>query len=314
MIAEIVIDFLTFTVKGDMEVYQVIESILEMDFATFEHSKGFNFYQKSMVYSDIRILYDGIYGESMGVCVNMSGRGCRAFEEYHNESIIFLLARICKNPDINITRIDIACDDKVGILDLDKMWKYANNGSYRTRLIARNTHESFMGKNEGAKTLYFGSPSSLYRIRIYDKGKQSETYNHWIRFEIVLKAEYASQTAEILVNSECLGEAVAGIINDKFAFVELDDNNISRCSLAGWWSEFLGEIQEVKLTSKQQYNHDIDEHKKWLRNSCGRVIAKVIEAIGEDEFNKEIREYGKLRLTVADVAMIENYRQRINTE
>ena len=328
MRAEILIDFLVFTIKGDVNAYYVVDAILGMDSTEFEHTaKGLNFYSKSLVYSDIRILYDGIYGESMGICVNMSGRGCAAYAENTGESILSLLARISNNPDINITRIDIACDDKaddgdIGSLDLARIWQYANDGRYRTRLLSRNNQESFKAGQDGAKAVYFGSPSSLYRIRIYDKAKQLGEDGHWVRFEITLKADYAMQAVKILVDSIShddndntnLGQAVSGIIDDKFAFIELDDSNISRCSSATWWAEFLGEIQAVKLTSRQKFKHGIDEHREWLRDSCGRVIAKVFCAIGDERFCSEIIEYGKAKLITADVAMIEDYWRKVNAE
>jgi DNA relaxase NicK len=315
MKAAILIDFLTFTVRS-MKADDVIHGILGMDSSKFEHlARGLNYYSKSMVHNDIRVLYDGIYGDKMGVCVNMSGRGCAAYTENTGESITSLLVRISKNPDINITRIDIACDDIApdgdsGKLDLAKMWEYANEGRYRTRLLSRNNQESFKAGQDGAKTIYFGSPSSLYRIRIYDKAKQAGEAGHWVRFEITLKSYYAMQAASLLADSNDLGATVAGIISDKFAFIELNDTNISRCSLADWWADFLGEVQEVKLASKQKFTHGIDEHTKWLRDSCSRIIAKVYCAIGNERFNKEIIDCGKTKLTDADWAMIEDYKSR----
>jgi len=325
MQAEILIDFLTFTYHGTKkpDPYYVIMNILDMDIEPFEHTnKGVNFYQKSLQYNNIRVLYDGIHGNKMGICINMSGQGCRTYEEYHGNSIMILLEKIAKSPDINITRIDIACDDKTGLLNLSQMWQYANDSNYRTRLIKRNNYESFDGKNTGAKTIYFGSRSSQYFIRIYDKAAQQSNVSmeanqalaHWIRFEISLKGDYAVQAAGFLVLSESMnksiGEVVSGIINAKFAFIEPDNENISRCSVAKWWTKFLGNIHEVEFLSKQKYNHGIDEHKKWLRESCGRVIAKVFYAIGEERFFKEILEYGNHKLSVADVAMVRDYQQR----
>jgi len=306
MQAEILIDYLTFTIHGDANVRTVIDYVLGMDSTIFEHGRGYNFYQQSMIYKDIRVMYEGM--SNMGVCVNMSGRGCRAFEEYHNNSILTFLGRIINQQNINITRIDIACDDKHGYLNLEKMMQYANNGLYRTRLMSRNNQESFKGKERGSKTLYFGSANSLYRIRIYDKAKQTGDNNsHWVRFEITLRAEYANQAVKILNESDCLGKAVSGIIKDKFTFIELDNANISRCSVAEWWAEFLGEIQTVKLTSRQKVTHSIDESKKWLKESCGRIITKVYDAIGEDAFNREILMYGRARLTPTDKVMIKDY-------
>jgi DNA relaxase NicK len=354
MRAKIIIDYLTLTVHGaKSDPHKVITSILGMDIAQFEHSnKGINFYQQSLHYNNIRVLYDGIHGNKMGICVTMSGKGCRAYEEYHGNSIMSLMDKIARNPDINITRIDIACDDKVGLLDLSKIWQYASDGNYRTRLLKRHTHESFDGKSEGAKTLYFGSRSSQYYIRIYDKAKQSKFEGentdkntdqnagqglrhsqglspatdesakadmdnklpHWVRLEISLKSDYAMQAVGFLVLSKSMnktiGEVVSGIINAKFAFIEPDNENISRCSVADWWADFLGDIHEVEFLSKQKYSHEIDQHKKWLRESCGRVIAKVFYAVGEERFFDEILAYGNLKLSVSDIAQIRAYQQR----
>jgi DNA relaxase NicK len=326
MKAKIIIDYLTISVQGDYNprtpegfgnIEDFIRTELGLDPLLFEDVlRGFNFYKKTLRYGNIRVFYDGT--EKMGICVNLSGQGIQELETHTNTSILDFLKRINKNPAIKTTRIDIACDDFDELLCFDEIMQHVSNGNFRTRLLNRNQHESFRGKtSEGARSIYFGSSTSLYRIRIYDKARQMSNGEnvdwHWTRFEIVLKDTYAVQAVKLLAssNNENLGNIVAGIINDKFAFIKQDDSNISRCSYADFWKTFLGEIQEIKLTSKQKAEHSIDKHRKWLRVSCGRVMAKVIEAVGgEDEFNKDIAK-SKYLLTDADLKMIEDYKAKM---
>jgi phage replication initiation protein len=316
MTSSITIDYLTFSARG-MAWDEAIETILEMNKEIFEPTRGINFYNSGKVYNNIRVLYDGEHTGNT-VCVNISGQGCRVYEENGERDILVLLSRIAKNPSVNVTRLDIACDDQGGILDIEKAWEATNNGNYRTRSVSVNCHESRRKKGAGAKTIYFGSPASYCRVRIYDKAKQTydpqlepEMYNdfHWIRFEMVLRDTYAAQAALLLADSEDIGATVAGIINDKFAFVNHDDSNVSRCSLIDWWADFLGEIQGIKLLSKQKANHSIEQHRDWLDYSCARVIAKVVKAIGHDGFG-EILEHGTDKLTDSDLAQINDYKRR----
>ena len=321
---EISIDYLTFTVKSNHKPDVLIESILGMDASLFTLTRGVNFYRSSMMYSNIRICFNGNgYGDyDMGVCFILSAQGLRTFEEYTATSALTLLEIIHGDPNIGVSRVDIACDDKSGVLDMDTMWDFAKNDSYRTRLVSKSFHESKKGENDGAKTIYFGAPKSLTRIRIYDKAKEHydpdrepDLYNsHWIRFEITLKGYYAQQAVDYLVNADSLGETVSGIIADKFNFINRDNDNISRCTMPEWWHRFLGQVGAVKLVSMLKPEHIIDTHADWLRYSVSRILAKVIEAIGEDAFINHVLEYGKSKLTDADKTQIKDYQESKRVE
>jgi DNA relaxase NicK len=320
VIATVLIDYLVFS-KKDMDADRVITSLLDMDKSLFIMGRGFNFYAHSKAFSNIRVMYDG-YGASginMGVCVSMSGQGVRAWEEHTDSSIMKLLAKLVNDPGIHISRLDVAVDDMGGGLDLETIRDCAAQGRYRTRTTAVSCTESRKGKSEGAGAIscYWGSPSSLYRLKFYDKAKEHydpvrepDMYaSHWVRCELTLRNDYAEQAARLLVaGADNPGAVVAGLVADKFAFVNLDNENISQCSIADWWSAWLGEVGSVKLLAKPKASHSIEQHRDWLMYCCGRVAAKVYQAIGEARFKREVLGYGDTKLTAPDRVQIRDYK------
>lgn len=318
MKADISIDFLTFTVRNATSPEYVITDILEMDFNLFEFTKGRNLYEHAMTFNNITVCFDGYHGDIMGICVTMSGQGCRAYEEYHGSDILRLLKVIDDSKEMHGTRIDIACDDKVGILNMDYIWECAHNGMYRTKVKSKNFQESYKGKCTGARSVYFGSKSSMFRVRIYDKAKETYSlehqtelyYSHWIRFESVYKDIYADQVIKALVESDNLGETVAGLINNRFSFINNDDCNISRCSLCDWWADFLESMKNIVLSNKAKVEHSIDYQWEYFKYSYGRFVERIISAKGEDAFIDDILKYGKTKITEADKAQIQDFKEK----
>jgi len=317
MKADILIDWLTFTIKG-MNADDVITDVLKMNLSLFEYqNKGFNFYTSCKLYNNIRVLYDGHVGVvlDMGVAVTMSGEGCRVYEEYHSQDILELIRRLVNMGNVNFTRIDIACDDKAGFLDMNTVWQYTQEDMFRTRMRSKRFYESYSNGNTGAKSVYFGSNTSLLKIRVYDKSAQMYAPDnllfgvHWIRFELVLRSSYAIQTANILANSENIESSVSGVINDKFTFIEKDDTNISRCSQSPWWIDFIENLDYIKLEAKPRVMHTVESHADWLDFACSRVLAKVHKAMGDEKF-KQILKNGVDKLKDTDIAQIEDYQRR----
>ena len=78
------IDWLTFTVKGSS--VDQLKSLIGLSDGYLEGSSkweemgGCNGYPKSEMYNGIRIMYGA--SDEMGICVNMSGQGCRTFESF----------------------------------------------------------------------------------------------------------------------------------------------------------------------------------------------------------------------------------------
>ncbi len=83
MKCEVLVDWLTFSVK-EKDPGKVIQKHLGLDPALFQDvGYGLMGYNRVMRFSDICVCYEGRednHFHDMGVCVSMSGNGCRTFE------------------------------------------------------------------------------------------------------------------------------------------------------------------------------------------------------------------------------------------
>ncbi len=192
----------------------------------------------------------------------------------------------------------------------------ADNGQINSRMRAVDIRKSKNGKHDAGASVYIGAPSSMFRIRIYDKAKQQfkpdeKEYNeHWVRLEMVLRDENANNFIACFCNTEKLGELAVGILNGKIAFIEDDDSNITRCSLAVWWLEFIGSLEEVALLSSEKVQHVLETTKDWFTCAMGPTVVMIIEAMGWQTF-RDIIENGKQRMKPHHQATANDYRKAI---
>ena len=129
MKCQVLIDWLTFSIK-ETDPSKVIQTYLGMDSALFQDT-GYSLmgYNKVMRFSDILVCSEGReddFFKDMGICVSMSGNGCRTFETMSKLTLnledkqgtqsvafpaLFQLLASDADADANVSRIDIACDD-----------------------------------------------------------------------------------------------------------------------------------------------------------------------------------------------------------
>ena len=72
---------------------------------------------------------------------------------------------------------------------------------------------------------------------------------------MVLRGEHANSFAAELTVSETVGKLAAQVLNDKLAFIERDESNISRCMVTDWWAAFVSELKSVKLVARKVIRH-----------------------------------------------------------
>lgn len=181
MKCQVLIDWLTFSVK-ETDPSKVIQTYLGMDPALFQDTGCYN---KVMRFSDILVCSEGREDKNfhdVGVCVSMSGKGCRTFEtmskltldlkdKQDTQSVAFpaLFQLLASDADANVSRIDIACDDREGYLDMDAILTKTQTNEVNSRMTTQPTVISFNGQERSGATAYLGAPSSSFRVRIYDK-------------------------------------------------------------------------------------------------------------------------------------------------
>jgi hypothetical protein len=178
MKCQVLIDWLTFSVQ-ETDPNKVIQTYLGMDPALFQDT-GYSLmgYSKVMRFSDILVCSEGREDKNfhdMGVCVSMSGNGCRTFEtmsrltldlkdKQGTQSVAFpaLFQLLTSDADANVSRIDIACDDRAGHLNIDDVLNKVQANEVNSRMTKRSTVISFNGTQRNGVTAYIGAPSSSF--------------------------------------------------------------------------------------------------------------------------------------------------------
>lgn len=192
---QILIDYLTMTSK--IHSLQEIMDMLGVHGVEFEHIRSFLGYRNCLYYDGIRLHWtdtDDLYE----VCVDLSGKGCRTLEFLSEMKFDWLayfkrFAEDFQSGDVNISRLDVACDDFEGFLQYARCVKYVEQRKY----VCKSKLEPWW--TGGRKSvLYFGSEQSDRIIRIYDKLKEQRSKGnimelppHWMRCEMQMRDDAA---------------------------------------------------------------------------------------------------------------------------
>lgn len=318
----VLIDWLTFSVK-ETDPNKVIQTYLGMDPDLFQDT-GYSLmgYNKVLCFSDIRVCSNGReddYFKDMGVCVSMSGNGCRTFEtmskltldlkdKQGTPSVAFpaLFQLLASDADANVSRIDIACDDREGYLDMDEIIAKAQDNAINSRLKKRRIVYSLDGTQKDGATVYIGAPSSDFRVRIYDKALEQGEPGHWVRVELVMKGKNSNAFVEQMTGSENVGKLAAQVINDKFSFIERDDSNITRCTVCDWWQNFVDELESVRLVAREVIQHTVEQIGNWVEAQVGPSLAILFQTMGWPYIFELAKDSAK-RLSDKQISLVTDY-------
>lgn len=164
-------------------------------------------YEEQYILGDITVLVSS--NPSLGVLLELKGKGCRQIEGYllAQQRSWFDLMMDCLTSDGVIKRLDLAINDRVGVLDIPKLIEKYQRGeciSYfrrQKRYDGTDKNGDDIPESTG-NTMYIGSTQSELYFCIYEKAKEqyvkkgiaiedSEIKN---RFEIRMKNERAYKT------------------------------------------------------------------------------------------------------------------------
>ena len=298
MKCQVLIDWLTFSIKSARSPQDVIQKFLGLDPALFQEAPyGLMGYQRVLRFSDIQVLYEpreNEYFRDMGVCVSMSGNGCRAFETMSkltyegaedtqgtvSTAFPTLFQLLAAEESANISRIDIACDDREGYLCMDDIVRAVQENTINSRMAKRTLYQGYDGIQRSGTTVYIGAESSSFRVRIYDKALEQGVSGHWVRVELVMRHENAQAFARQLTNAENVGKLAAQVINDKFSFIERDDINITRCTVCPWWRAFVDELGSVRLVARETVQHCVEHIANWVESQVGPSLSILFQTMG----------------------------------
>lgn len=285
----ILFDWLSFTSTIDSP--DSIIELLGLTQLTWTQGRGFRTYSDSLVFADIRICFNSSVNE--GIWVEMSGNGCRQFEEYSSINFNILFNHIINSPDskyYHVSRIDIACDifDK-SVLNIHKLRKETENlnfiSTFKDPIIE-------YGVRSGSCTIYYGSRASDIYMRCYDKKieRDREDIDYWVRWEIVLKNNNAKEFLIQYLTWKNIGSLFQQLINHYLRYVVPDpqQKNISRLVTSKWWLKFVDTVGEIKLYSPKPTAYNIYRCEDYVYKQAGNAVATLIDVRGLDRFIKDL--------------------------
>lgn len=282
----ILIDWLTAT--SHIDSVDGIKTLLGMDGPgiTWETKEAYmNGYPMRQIYGGVNILYGG--RDDMGVCLTMSGQGCRTFETYGHGDWFGLLGTFITPDDYNLTRLDLAFDDHTGILDINRLLDDTDDHYY----VSRSRWWIVEYGSEGT-SIYHGSPKSDVRFRIYDKAAERGLHDgsHWIRVEMQLRDKLASSMVAEILSDLNVGRSFCGVLRNYLTYRDPNgDSNRSRWPLADYWEKLLAGAERVRLWSAPGVEYNVFRLERFLVDQCGAAIRCYADLYGFPELLDKIR-------------------------
>jgi phage replication initiation protein len=288
----------------------------------WQYGTGRYSFKYKQYYEGIEVLYGGSEGQGIAdlVCINISGNGCRTYEAYHQGDFSKLLEYtllVAKN----ITRIDLAVDDRDGYLDIDQIYSMSATRTNRKGEINTdcqwwgNFRVSSRTQGDQGTTLYFGSELSKVRIRIYDKAAEQGIEGHWIRTEVVLRDEKSKDAITQILNNDDAGQVFSRILRQSLLFLDCPITEFTKSHeaeqaqqhICDWWKTFLDNAEPLKLTGSSKKMKSWEGVKHHVEIQCPKNFNIYCQVIGYQGL-KEIVECGQSKLTNEDKRLIEDAR------
>lgn len=267
-------------------------------------------------------MWDG-HREDMGICVEMSGQGCRQFETSSCISFSQLFEKVIASAEqFHVTRLDVAYDDidktenGKGLLDIFKICKFAYTGRYISKFSKSHPEVDVDTDQHGncvrAHSCYFGSPKSELRIRFYDKAQERGGLDyHWVRCELQLRRERAFAFLSL---KESWGDRFFGVLNNYLRFIvpSKTDTNRRRAPSPAWWDNFLQSLDKISLYTPKGVDYNLTKLERYVFNQAGNSIETYIQCVGFMKF-REMLKHRDSFLNANQQALIDEY-NHINDE
>lgn len=311
------------------EVRWVVEKILRLKLEyMYLEEHAFYGYSAQYTLGDVTVMFSS--DEKRGVLLELKGKGCRQFESYlvAQKRNWFDFLRLAKQSGGFIKRLDIAVNDRIGILDIGELIQKCE------RKECVSLFHSFKGYNNGAFTdetggidksmangLYIGSMSSEVYFCIYAKDyeqyvkygiplDEAEIKN---RFEIRLKDERAMLAVDDLISNEDAGRTAFSIINHYIRFVERDDRKRKTdWKTSARWQAFVGmENRKLKLTTAPE-PYSYERTLQWMAHQVAPTLKALLLIDQEKNTNFIGHMLGNAQLKERQEKMVERERTGVS--
>ncbi|CAB1247954.1 putative Rol_Rep_N domain-containing protein [Ruminococcaceae bacterium BL-6] len=296
----LLVDYLvmSFKVQPDQAgcFLEFIVRLLNFPLEEAESIKSYYGFPSCYYYAGIKIHYTDTL-----IVLDMSGKGCRTCEQLHDVwnwySFLCLFDRGLTVPikdsdystegrySVHISRIDVASDllgdDRI---TLPFLQRYVLKDKF---ICKSNYHTCVIGNKETA--IYFGSPRSDRRLRIYDKAlEQGVCDAKWVRFEFQLRNDNAL-SFYLNLSRTCNGnfmECYYGMLHDYLRFTTRPNpkgvKHTDRLVVCAWWKKFLQGVRKIPQLYLPGNDYDISSISRVYARQCASTVHTLIEAAEGD--------------------------------
>lgn len=309
---EIIIDYCRIRIPS-MDLKMVLEELLRIKMEHFFYEDyAFYGYAGQYIVGNVTVMVSP--KQENGILVELKGQGCRQFERYlkaQGRDWFEFFRKVMEKKGV-FKRVDIAVNDKYGMLNIPHLIEKCQKGEYGSKFDKYKVDQSgeLMGRREEkggemGTTLYLGSMKSDIYFCIYEKDYEqylkkgipladAEVKN---RFELRLKNDRAKLAVEDLVSGTDIGKTVFGIINNYVWFLKKGIGDKRNWSYEKEWLAFIGnEDRKLKLTIKPE-PYSIERTKKWYAHQVAPSQKMLLEldAAQGTNFVESILEHTKLK-------------------
>lgn len=269
----VIVDTLDFAVP-DVTI-EFLLHFLGLDKVNFEEGKTMRTnYKKSLYLKGICIGYDNPYGK-YSCYVNMSGRGCRMFEDLKDKNLDWLtLLKSLVDLKADFRRIDIAVDDYTDLIHPLKLIDYYKKGKYAGSL--RKCFGYVFDKEE----FQAGPPGAHFLVRVYNKALEKGYKDGlcdgkpWIRCEMQLRDKKATQFIAEWISSEDLNKIYCGHLLEGVRFLTKPNNkeNSQRIPVAPFWKKFCDDALRIPFVSEPGTAYNLSKLERFIMQQVGSSI------------------------------------------
>lgn len=273
----ILYDWLSFTSRKHTP--EEIIAALGLEHCPWTETKGARGYMDRKYFGCISVHYNG--REDMGVWCEMSGQGCRNFEDLSTlENKWDELFSFIHGNSLHMTRLDIAFDDHTGILDIERVAQDTQEQRYVSRMNWWEVTRSSKGVS-----CQIGSPQSKVLVRIYDKAAERGYTDgrHWVRVELQLRDSRAEEFSKIPME---IGEAFAGVLLNYLRYVEPDetDSNKSRWQMTDYWARLVGDAGRIKIFTSPGGVYNVEKCRHYVFEMAGNAVDALLKIYSVEDF------------------------------
>lgn len=236
---------------------------------------------------EVTIVGGNMKGRPGEVHIQLAGAACRGAGYGWLQNF----ARWVESKQGHATRLDVAFDDRSGVVSVDQVEQALESGQCVTRSRRWRVEKGgAIGSRDVGKTVYFGTPQSKTQPCFYDKAaeqraKGKEVEGPWFRAELRLMKERAEAMAMYLRNLdfEMFREVAIGVLVAAVDFRDVQQEDESwvkaNADQLGWWCQFTEGLKAVRLLV-EKIKPSLKKVAEWFENTVAPSLAVLMGAQG----------------------------------